>query len=237
MRNLIFTCLIFFVLTACLPESRMQTTYTAVATFEFIGTDFGKDSLYMDSKYGYGFSWDDLAFFHKLTEDKTTHLGGFMLSRLKSTSDPALDSTWRVASGRGYMGSETYIVHYTNPFSSNMPDHDIQFLNEDYGTCVPSGCYVNNTSLVVKTIKERFHLGDRLTLKAVGYLDGKMASSVEMLLADYSAQKDSVVTVWTPFELSKLGTVDRIDFELLSTKEIPLYFCMDNMTATVSLSY
>jgi hypothetical protein len=96
---------------------------------------------------------------------------------------------------------------------------------------------VNNTSLVVKTIKERFHLGDRLTLKAVGYLDGKMGPSVEMLLADYSAQKDSVVTVWTPFELSKLGTVDRIDFELLSTKEIPLYFCMDNMTATVSLSY
>ena len=160
-----------------------------------------------------------------------------MLSRLKSTSDPALDSTWRVASGRGYMGSETYVVHYTNPFSFFLPDYDIQFLNEDYGTCVPSGCYVNNTSPVVKTIKERFHLGDRLTLKAVGYLDGKMASSVEMLLADYSAQKDSVVTVWTPFELSKLGTVDRIDFELLSTKEIPLYFCMDNMTATVSLSY
>ena len=237
MRNLIFTFFAFFVLTACLPESEMQSTYTVMATFEYAGTDFGKDSLYIDTTYGYGFGWDDLAFFHKLSDDKTNHVGGFMLSRLKSTSDPALDSTWRVVSGKGYMGSDTYIVHYTSPHSGNMPDYDIQFLNEKYGTCAPMGCYVNNTDLVVKAIKENFQLGDRLTLKAVGYKNGNMGSSVEMLLADYSAQKDSIVKAWTPFELSKLGTVDRIDIELLSTKEIPLYFCMDNMTATVSLSY
>ena len=57
-------------------------------------------------------------------------------------------------------------------------------------------------------------------------------------LAEYSADKDSIVTSWTTFTLDKLGSVDKVDFELQSSKEgIPSSFCMDNFTAQVHLKY
>ena len=59
-----------------------------------------------------------------------------------------------------------------------------------------------------------------------------------MILADYSAQKDSIVTQWSVFDLAKLKMVEYVDFELISSKpDVPSYFCMDNMVAEISLEY
>ena len=43
---------------------------------------------------------------------------------------------------------------------------------------------------------------------------------------------------WTPFDLTKLGQVDEVEFSLSSTKDgIPTLFCMDNMVAVVTIAY
>ena len=61
--------------------------------------------------------------------------------------------------------------------------------------------------------------------------------SAEIYLADYSDQKDSVVTKWTMFDLAKLGSVDAVDFEIISSKDAPKVFCLDVMVASVTLTY
>ena len=48
----------------------------------------------------------------------------------------------------------------------------------------------------------------------------------------------SIVSTWTPFELTKLGAVEYVNFEILSTKpDVPAYFCMDNMVVEINLEY
>ena len=46
------------------------------------------------------------------------------------------------------------------------------------------------------------------------------------------------MTTWSYFDLSKLGTIDFIEFEVTSTNpEVPAYFCMDQLTAEITLEY
>ena len=111
------------------------------------------------------------------------------------------------------------------------------FLIEEHGACQAQYCFVNNTSYVAYKVAQTFQPGDRLTLKATGYLKGAKTGEASMLLADFSAQKDSIVCNWTAFDLSKLGVFDAIDFDLSSTKEeVPGYFCMDHFTAQITIS-
>jgi hypothetical protein len=57
-------------------------------------------------------------------------------------------------------------------------------------------------------------------------------------LAEFTEKKDSIVSVWTPFELKKLGSVQYVDFEVISTDPgVPTCFCMDSMVAEVEIKY
>lgn len=100
------------------------------------------------------------------------------------------------------------------------------------------GFYVNNTAEVVEAVKQNFVDGDRLVLKATGYLNGTKTGEAEIELAEYTEQKDSIIVNWTPFDLDKLGKVQYVEFEMISTKDnIPTAFCMDDMVARISLEY
>ena len=111
-------------------------------------------------------------------------------------------------------------------------------MNLSYGTCGILGFYVNNTAEVVDSVKANFVDGDRLTLKAVGYLNGAKTGEAQINLAEYTTQKDSIIVNWTPFDLYKLGQVQYVEFEMISTKEnVPTSFCMDDMLASIVLEY
>ena len=91
---------------------------------------------------------------------------------------------------------------------------------------------------VTDSIKANFQLGDKMTLKAVGYLDDVETGSAEFTLAEYTAQKDSIVSTWTQFDLSKLGSVDKVELEVMSTREnVPTNVCIDDVVSNVSVSY
>ena len=91
---------------------------------------------------------------------------------------------------------------------------------------------------VADYVKANFKKGDRLVVKATGYLDGRKTGEAELALADFSEKKDSIVSIWTPFEFGKLGFVEYVDFEIISTDpNVPTYFCMDNMVAEIDLEY
>lgn len=267
-RKLIFVISTAAMAVSCLNGPQNEEKFGLSASFEYSGSVAFTDSVAFSKATPTGIGWYHLAFCHKLSEDENpAFLGGFILSKMftrtepivadlpsednpsedNPSTEPAEDtptqteelefSPYRVYTPEQKM-SNTYAVFCDNGDEEMMPESDVIFLSKEYGTCTLYGCHVANTEEVVKSIVNTFEKGDYLKLIAKGYLDGELTEEVEIKLAEYSADKDSIVTSWTTFTLDKLGSVDKVDFELQSSKEgIPSSFCMDNFTVQVHLKY
>ena len=236
---------------SCLPDSEYSQSAVVTADFEYLFVDFDADSLFYKSEKGSGIGWGSLGFMHKVDTVNWVFEGGLLLSRQKGTlyeptdtlaldkieSEVYAKDRYRVNAAKDAINNNSYLVYYQNPDSSKMPEHDVVFLVQEDGSAQARYCFVNNTGYVAYKVAQTFEPGDRLTLKATGYLNGVKIGDTSMLLADFSAQKDSIVSTWTAFDLSKLGSFDAIDFDVESTKEgVPGYFCMDDFTAYVTIS-
>ena len=235
---------------SCLSEADYSQTAVVSASFEYVNAPFDTDSLFYKSNMGAGIGWGSLGFMHKVDTTSWTFEGGVLLSCKEGTIyDPAdtvamaksdslvyAQDLYRVNSVKDTLSNNSYLVYYQNPDSSKMPEHDVLFLIEENGACQAQYCLVNNTSYVAYKAAKTFAPGDRITLTATGYLKGAKTGEVSMHLADFSAQKDSIVSKWTVFDLTKLGVFDAVDFNVASTKEdVPAYFCMDHFTASVTV--
>ena len=252
----VFNCLVVVLFAAlsvvsCLPDSDYSHSSVVTADFEYLFVDFDADSLFYKSEKGSGIGWGSLGFMHKIDTVNWKFEGGLLLSRQKGTRYDSADKValskeesevfakdrFRVNSVKDSLNDNSYLVFYQNPDSSKMPEHDVVFLAPDYGTCQAKVCFVNNTSYVAYKVAQTFEPGDRLTLTATGYLNGVKTGDASLLLADFSTQKDSIVSTWTAFDLSKLKVYDAIDFNVESTKgDVPGYFCMDYFSAHVTIS-
>ena len=244
MKRLFLILFSVMLVSSCFDDgSGMTQSYTVTANFQYSSVNFYPDSTFFNTTTPEGFGYDVLNFYHQLDPGKIRVDGGFILSCLEM---PLSGETSELENNtyRCYLKnlknkfSNIYTVYYQNEEESFMPKHDIQFPFTSQGTCNPLGCYITNTVEVADYVSENFGLGDRLTLKATGYLKGAKTGEAELVLADFSAQKDSIVSAWTPFELDKLGSIEYVDFEVISTKEgTPTYFCMDELTFSAVLSY
>lgn len=230
---------------SCLSKSgSFSQSYTANITFEFSEnayTQSFKDSIFVMTE-GDGFLYMQQPLFFSQRYSNGTVLGGFSMSYLKGEKDGALtrepkaNDAFRVNAASGQNGSKTYAVFYDNPQESMMPLHDIEYAYKNSGYMMPQGCYVNNTTLVARKVKEHFKPGDRLVLKATGTRSDGSTAETSIKLADYTEVRDSVMYNWTEFPLSSLGAVDYIDFKVESTNpEVPGYFCMDGLVAGISI--
>ena len=221
--------------------------YNLLATFEYVNDydipgQFGKDSLYFDTVGGLGMGWNDVAFMHKLSEDKTAVKGGFVLSCLKGKlyaegyeSDVTAD-LYRVNAPAD--STRTYMVFVDAESDADMPVHDVEFVGDEYGTCRVVGCYVNVPLYVAAAAMKEFKDGDALTLKATGYLEGKMTSEKSIDLITCEDGKVTVLPKWTIFDLSSIGDIQYLEFEVKSTNpNVPEVFCMDNFGARVAIEY
>ena len=250
MKKIIVTILAAMSLISCLKDGEYSQVYPVYASFEYSKVDFDADSLYYKSEFGNGIGWEFLGFYHNVDTVTWNFHGGMLLSRqtgafyspkdtvamAKSDSLVFAQDRFRVHSANGKYDN-TYMVYYGNPDASMMPPHDVEFLAAKYGTCQAYQCFVNNTGYVAYKVAQTFEKGDRLTLKATGYLNGAKTGEASIDLADFSTQKDSIVSTWTAFDLTKLGLFDFVDFDVVSSKkEVPAYFCMDYFVASVSIS-
>jgi hypothetical protein len=224
---------------SCTINGGYNESYQVLCTFEY-GVDyeeaFGPDSIYFDAQYKTGMQWNDLVFKHKIADDGTFQ-GGFLISHLKpagmngQVKDQEM-SDYRVA-GKPFSFDNTYAVYKMNMDPTAMPDHDIDFISKEYGTCTVKYCWVNNTETVYNAAK-KFENGDKLVLTATGYRNGAVTGTAEINLA----LPDTTIYNWTKFNLEKLGTVDAIDFELYASRtDIPTCFCLDELSATVDITY
>lgn len=231
---------------SCLTQGSFSQSYIADITFDFTDkvymTNF-KDSLYVLSE-GSGFAYGQypVVFTQKHLDGKFQ--GGFLMSCLKGESDGKLEDEakendlYRVHSKSGAGSTSGYAVFYNNPVESMMYPHDVEFGYKDAGSFTPYSCYVNNTTHVARKIKENFVDGDRLVLKAIGHRHDGTKAEASIVLAEYTEAKDSVMYNWTEFNLTALGSVDFIDFEMNSTNpSVPAYFCLDGLLAGVQIEY
>lgn len=254
MKKILFAVLAMFAMASCLGDTEYRQSGQLDAHFEYqssiYSSEFDSDSLFFMSASGF-IGWEYIAFYHNRDSITKTFDGGMLLSYKKSrVLDPAdslslaredavafAEDAYRVNAPQGNL-INTYAVHYTNPDASKMPAHDIEFGARSVGACMPDRCYVNNTRYMAYKIAKTFEEGDKLTLKAIGYRGKTVTGEASINLAEYTAQKDSIVSSWTLFDLRKLGVIEYVDFELISTKkEVPAYFCMDHFGASVTISY
>ena len=248
MKKILFYIITAFMAASCFGNINYTSMYHLVASFEYDKTlfEWNKDSTYYAGPDYLGLIWgDDLAFCHNVDENSDFQ-GGFRLSCLEGLirengpleSDEELSKTWRVYAPKA---KNTYQVFW---FGSRVPKSHVRFLTSAYGTCTMNVCYVTNTAKVAEEIKSRFQRDDKLTLTAIGYLNAQETGRASIELADYSLfdkngePKDSIVSNWTSFDLTKLGTVDEVRFEMTSgMRSISKYFCLDNMVSVVNLEY
>lgn len=243
MKRFLFILSSLILFSSCLDDgSGMRQSYTVQADFSYTDITFFADSTFFNTQTADGFGYDALNFYHQLDPGKLRVDGGFILSCLEmplSGNTEGLDNTYRcylTPLSQRLINNYTVFRYSTEP--GFMPTHAISFPFTENGTCEMQGCFVTNTVEVADYVKANFELGDRLTLKATGYLNGTKTGEAEINLADFSAAKDSIVSLWTPFELTKLGSIEHVDFEIISTKpDVPPYFCMDNMVFRVDISY
>lgn len=244
-KLLLFVCAAA-VAVSCLGDGGYTESRTIVATYEFTGDYseiFGSDSLYVDTDYRIGIGWDYLVFYQKVNESTHDFEGGMMLSHLaypKSGVVEGLPNNKYRVNAKTVTTANTYLVFEE---TGSMPATDIGFNFQQSanstGSCIMKSCSVNNTVAVAKAVEENFVAGDRMLLRATGYLDGKKTDSAEIMLAERLSDRDSIVYTWTTFDLSKLGSIDKVDFELVipQGRNIPATVCLDNVIASISTQY
>ena len=231
---------------SCLGNASFKQSYVADVTFEFSKsayTQYFKDSIYVATE-GESFTYMEYPLVFAQKQMAGSFHGGFLLSYLKGENNGTLvkpeseNDAYRVWSAAGEDNSSTYAVYYENPVESMRPKYDIEFGYKGLGSCSPLGCYVNNTTLVARKIKEHFKEGDKLVLKAKGILPDGTVKETSIVLAQFTEAKDSIMYNWTAFPLSTLGAADYVDFEVISTNpDVPGYFCLDGYLASINVEY
>ena len=168
--------------------------------------------------------------------------GGFTASNRTDLNQSGLDAQYTAAAGCGYDGSTQYAVAYTMGVQTDVYAADGQ-------SHTITGCYVTNNLWTYQDILQGGYgeppyggtTGndpDWFKVTATGKnASGQVVGTLDFYLADYrfsNNEEDYVLNTWEWFDLSPLGSVATISFDLSSSRGsgynmiTPAYFCMDN---------
>ena len=168
--------------------------------------------------------------------------GGFTASNRTDLNQSGLDAQYTAAAGCGYDGSSQYAVSYTMGVQTEVYAADGQ-------SHTVTGCYVTNNLWTYQDILQGGYgeppyggtTGndpDWFKVTATGKnASGQVVGTLDFYLADYrfsNNEEDYVLNTWEWFDLSPLGSVATISFDLSSSRGsgynmiTPAYFCMDN---------
>lgn len=239
---------------SCLNSTTtFEGNYNPTATFDYADLTqvLGSDSVYYEGP-AYR-ATDFLAMINVQEKDIEPFKGGFALSMkrdsidvakyIASDSKPTLHPMSVYAKG-GASKSKGFSVFFQNEDSSVMSKEDMVFLSSEVGEHTMSYCMIANTALTVANVMDpasqyHFEKGkDYLKLTATGYNNGAKTGSAEYFLVDFRGEADSLLKGWKKFDITKLGDIDYVDFELESSVTgLPKYFCIDNIFTNVHIKY
>ena len=157
------------------------------------------------------------------------------------TKFESLDDQWNNVVGGGYGGSATYGLAYVN--TGYFGPCYVTLLTEP---AVVPGFYVTNSAYAYNSMTggdayaKKFEKGDWFKLTITGYdAEDEVTGTKDFYLADLrDPSKAYIINDWRYVDLSGLGKVSKLGFELSSTDNgdwgmnTPAYFCFDNFGAT-----
>ena len=154
------------------------------------------------------------------------------------TQFETLDDQWNNVVGGGYDGSANYGVAYAAAFNGPC---EVTLLTEP---AVVPGFYITNSSYTYNSLiggdpyAKKFEKGDWFKLTITGYNNDEVTGTKEYYLADLRDEATAyIINDWRYVDLSCLGTVTKLGFELDSSDtgdwgmNTPAYFCFDNFGA------
>lgn len=170
---------------------------------------------------------------------------GYVISADKSneaTGEYMIDQ-FRSAAGGAYEGDNFAIAYYSAPSSWYAGYKDPITLTYTTEAKPITGFYVTNSAYTLDAIlngdyaNDAFGEGDYLSLTVKGYNGETLTGEVIFYLADYRSANERerfALKEWKWLDLSRLGAVTRLEFEMFTTKSdqfgftTPTYFCLDN---------
>ena len=226
---------------SCLSSGGSKSDYVLQASFDGYANEqifsqyFNSDSVYFAKQI----LTDEYSCLNSVYEDPIFS-GGFCLSAKRdslNTDKTEISDYSSAGSGAGYRDSDAYAVYIQN----SRPEYgwQIYLSGFDVGTCNMSGFLINNVSKTIKAIEDSpLQDGDYLTVTVTGYLNGAQGQSVTVDLVKNTNTTRTVVTSWTEVDLSSIGNVDALKFEVSTNRiDFPESFCLDNLTAKVHVEY
>ena len=150
---------------------------------------------------------------------------------------------YRSAAGGAFEGNNFGVAYYSAPSSWFAGYNDPITLTNTTEPQVISGFYITNSAYTMDAIlngdyaNDPFSQGDYLSLTIHGYNGTTSTGDITFYLADYrssNAAEHYALDTWEWLDLSSLGEVTRLEFEMYTTKSdqygftTPTYFCLDN---------
>lgn len=150
----------------------------------------------------------------------------------------------------GHRGSQTFCLSYgyQDEFSYSDGRPSLYFEDEDK-EAVFDHVWVTNATYTAISMqtgdqfakKFSYENKDWMKITATGFkADGSQSSTVELYLADFRTETSGgIVTEWTKLDLSSLGSVNKIVFNVESSDvgdwgmNTPAYFCMDDLAIRI----
>ncbi len=168
--------------------------------------------------------------------------GGWAYSNMTDTITPDYNNIYSARPGKGYNGSINFAIGQQNSL--------IKLTGAAQGKMV-EGFYITNSTYASYSLKDGDFIckkfggttgkdKDFFMVKIRKYYGGILSKdSVLFYLADYRSDdstKDYIVKDWRWVDLTRLGNVDSLTFELISSDNgqfgmnTPAFFCLDNFT-------
>ena len=164
--------------------------------------------------------------------------GGFAYSNKTDTLAEGWNSQYNAIPGAGQDGSTTYAIAYQDSFNNIAPTFHLD------QSRIISSIWVTNNNYAYYVMRdgdpvfgtEPFSEGDWFKLTITGKnADAEVVGILDFYLADYREGKTEIVNTWQQIDLSGLGLIKTIEFELSSSDtgewgmNTPAYFALDTI--------
>ena len=232
-RTFSFTTLVVIFLFGCTDEDTFKTDYTDFEELEL------EEQTYWNGSDGVGqFTYGNKIFNNTFYPDWNTW-SGFAYSNVINYLYYNEQAKYAAFPSGGANESENYVVAHqfekiVIDFEKGEEPRLVQLTNTTY------------TALAIKYgygYAKKFGGRDgsdpdwfKLTLTGIGLVE-EITGTVDFFLADFRFEDDSkdyVVNKWEFVDLTDLGIVKRLEFELSSSDAgTPLYFCLDNLKGRI----
>lgn len=217
---------------------------TTVSTFDDADLD-GEDYWNGDDLSG-GFNSGSAYFINNYNETYDSW-DGFAFSKVNDNTTAGYNNQYSAYTGIGVNESQNYGVAYVNAYTGSLPT--VSITNTTTGNIIPGFYVTNNTYAALSMLNgdayakkfggENGNDKDwfKLTIRGID-AEGNYTNPIEFYLADYRFEdnsKDYIIDEWTWVDLTSLGEVIGIDFNLSSSDNgmfgmnTPAYFCIDDL--------